>query len=818
MVEATGVVQKINSDFFDAISTEDMQQLFDVLDKDNNGFIHRHEFEFFLREVLDPPFSQIEVEAIFKFTDGRPDGLVTPEEVTRAFRNPVIKLQVAQLHRNYRVKKEFVVSQGVGAEVNRELLVERLGWRVRRDDAFASLPFSSLFTVLFLSLVVSHLQIWNRQQVERGLESWVRGSGRDLPGPYLQQAVADASSAWSWLASSGLSSVFGECGGGPGGAPRCLLSTRNALLGDAQLRQARGGGPERAAWLLHSEDARRHLASRPGDYLGAAEQALRSLRESGWIDEDTDSLQLVLSTYSEHSRIFATTRVTVGLDPFGYVEPVVVTSAVIADPYPTWAILVLDALYACCVLYSLCMELRDMASWCRTVGFLSGVRGYCGFWNGVDWINIIMGVVQACQWIHCCFAIQAGPIQELLEGGGHRKLVSDVMQLDTDALERVRDELAHVIGAFFWLHVIMAANVFTVLLKFFKAFGANPKLQLVTDTLANAANDIFHFCIVSCAVFVGYAVIGHILFGRDIVSFNTLTRSMNTAFTALMGDFGWYVEESGSDVHLGSGVPWFLVVAWFWSFMVFSYLILMNMLMAIILEHYADCFAKVKSNPDACALWVQAWQYVRRAWRAQGSVPFSQILLQLVDDKHHAHPEELVTAASLQQAFHLAPDQAALLMRWLGKEAKKRMKENEGGQDKQLARLVEVEGFLEGMAEILRIVLLNVSQCDKSLQEMQASRLAAPEDHQDKGDIRGDLGDAGAEFAQQLQTQSATVKDLGQAASVLRDVVAHLGARRLELPTSVDSPSPPKPQDGQERSLPTTGCCSVRMATREPCS
>lgn len=827
--EQTDAVHKINSNVFDALSTEDIQVLFNVLEKDNHGLLEWREFASFLMEVCDPPFSQAEVEAIFKLTDQRPDGTVTAEEIERAFKHPTIKLQVAHMHQNFKVKQEYTISQGIAAEVKRDLLIDRLDWRVRLDDAFASLPFSTVSLAIFFSLVVFHLQIWNRQQVERGLEAWIEGYGKDLPGPYLQQAVAGPSSLWSWLSTSGISAVFGECAAAPDGAPGtpvCRLATRNVLIGDAQLRQARAEGLERAAWLLHSEVAQRHLAAQPADYFGAALSTLRNLQSSGWIDEDTDDVTLVFSTFNEDEQIFVTTEVTVGVYAYGYVEPVVVASAVVANPFPSVAIFVLDAVYICCILWPMYQEMRDLTSWCRMVGCLKGIFHYGGFWNTVDWMNIAMGVVQACNWVQCVLAIQTDSIQELLQGDDQRPhLIPHVMDLDTDALEAIRSDLATIIRLFFWLRIVMAANVFIIMLKFFKAFQANPKLQLVTNTLRNAASDIFHFCLVAGAVFVGYGVIGHIMFGGDLVTFNTLERSMNTAFTVLMGDFGWYVEASESDVGLASGSPWFLVVLWFWSFMVFNFLILMNMLMAIILEHYADCFSQVKSDPDAIALWEQAWRYMKQMRHTQGHVPHSHILCQLVDETQKAHPDEKVSSESLMQAFQMTPDQASLLMQWLHTEAKKQMMNAEGGQDKQLARLIQIEGFLEGMAEILRIISLNVSQCSKQLQEQENMLRAASDGDQDPAARPVDgTRSAGSEFAQQLQTQDATMEDLNQVAVMLRDAVAHLGAyggspKSPNLVGRSGSASPRSAQDScrvpPETALPTTSCCVVQKATKK---
>merc|ERR1719277_2379520 len=115
----------------------------------------------------------------------------------------------------------------------------------------------------------------------------------------------------------------------------------------------------------------------------------------------------------------------------------------------------------------------------------------------------------------------------------------------------------------------MGAMAVTIVLKFFKAFQANPRLRLVTDTMKKAAEDIAHFSIVFFAVFLAFSVIGHIFFGGDLVQFASFTRSINTAFSTLMGDFGWYVDVVDGMVGLRSGMPKIMLIVWFWVYMIF---------------------------------------------------------------------------------------------------------------------------------------------------------------------------------------------------------------------------------------------------------
>merc|ERR1712151_560682 len=120
----------------------------------------------------------------------------------------------------------------------------------------------------------------------------------------------------------------------------------------------------------------------------------------------------------------------------------------------------------------------------------------------------------------------------------------------------------------------MALNTCTILMKFFKAFQANARLQVVTDTMVRAASDLFHFLVVFLAIFTGYALIGHILFGGDSVYFNTMAVSYNTAFLGVLGDFGWYTEMTDTQEPLASQMPYAVVAFWYWTFMIFVVLVL----------------------------------------------------------------------------------------------------------------------------------------------------------------------------------------------------------------------------------------------------
>lgn len=74
--------------------------------------------------------------------------------------------------------------------------------------------------------------------------------------------------------------------------------------------------------------------------------------------------------------------------------------------------------------------------------------------------------------------------------------------------------------------------------KFFKAFRANPKLQIATATLSKSSTDIVHFMVVFLAIFISFAMIAHTSFGHVLYEFRSLGASVNTCFEANLGRDG----------------------------------------------------------------------------------------------------------------------------------------------------------------------------------------------------------------------------------------------------------------------------------------
>merc|ERR1712032_1506156 len=105
----------------------------------------------------------------------------------------------------------------------------------------------------------------------------------------------------------------------------------------------------------------------------------------------------------------------------------------------------------------------------------------------------------------------------------------------------------------------------------------------------------------------------------------TLASSLNTCFFVLMGDFGWYVDLVTVTTPLPSGMSVHILHLWFWMYMFFVLLVLLNMLLAVILEHYTKVTSEIKGSWDAPPIWSQSRRFIQRICETRGFMPLQDI-------------------------------------------------------------------------------------------------------------------------------------------------------------------------------------------------
>merc|ERR1712146_765833 len=92
--------------------------------------------------------------------------------------------------------------------------------------------------------------------------------------------------------------------------------------------------------------------------------------------------------------------------------------------------------------------------------------------------------------------------------------------------------------------------------------------------------------------------------GRDVSRYTTITRSLTSLFLNMLGEYD--MEELESIGRYEGGF-------WFWSFQVLLGMVMLNMLLAIVMDAYGEVKADVG---DAETIWVEAFQQWAR-WKGK---------------------------------------------------------------------------------------------------------------------------------------------------------------------------------------------------------
>ena len=78
------------------------------------------------------------------------------------------------------------------------------------------------------------------------------------------------------------------------------------------------------------------------------------------------------------------------------------------------------------------------------------------------------------------------------------------------------------------LRLVLATYPMIIIFRLFKAFSAQARLAIVTETLYVTGVDLLHFALVFASIFVTLGISGLVLFGRTMQQFTTFPRALTT--------------------------------------------------------------------------------------------------------------------------------------------------------------------------------------------------------------------------------------------------------------------------------------------------
>lgn len=313
----------------------------------------------------------------------------------------------------------------------------------------------------------------------------------------------------------------------------------------------------------------------PDDYTTTL-QRLKYFRAKRWLDENTKSMVITLYLLNPdlgRPRLVEL-KIVFGFSRAGGVFYEVDLQTMMMKMFPGFLSMLADAGFF--IILIITTLWRWQMLWRSFVKghFLDHILQLFILW---EWVIIM------CGWFNVYgFMVQTRLIRKL------NKEVEAVRELQWDgsidnyeevtlSLYDVAQDVSYQLG---WIRVLMGQYCLCLMWRFFISFGAQPRLAIVTQTLKAVLPDLLHFMIVFFPTLLAYVISGNLIFGRRMSNFATVQSSFATCFRIIMEcEYDW--DTLALEHYWTTGI-------WIWSFIVLLYLLMVNMVLAIVLDVYND--------------------------------------------------------------------------------------------------------------------------------------------------------------------------------------------------------------------------------------
>jgi len=318
-----------------------------------------------------------------------------------------------------------------------------------------------------------------------------------------------------------------------------------------------------------------------------------------WVDRNTKKVEIAIPSYNSEFGVHTLIYINFFVNRGGHIWKRVIPLSTYAQWHPKWYYWFVDVVWLLCVSYIFVTELIEISIVVRRSGGAGILKEYMGFWNAFDWISVFCAFAVIVMFFFAIdFSMKVNDGMSRVPGYGTVPLAVYTLSISEHVLQ-----LEAAVQYGHWFRIALAAYPIIIVGRLFKAYKAQPRLALVTNTLKNASTDLLHFLIVFLSVFLSFVVSGCALFGREVEDFGTFDRAMLACFRLLFGDIQW-------DDMRQIGVAEAMI--WLWLFVIIVMMLLLNMLLAIVMDHYVACKRAAAKRET---LWDQGMKSYRR-WRA----------------------------------------------------------------------------------------------------------------------------------------------------------------------------------------------------------
>jgi len=417
-----------------------------------------------------------------------------------------------------------------------------------------------------------------------------------------------------------------------GGSGRRLRITRPTYAGRLSgTSNTAGIATEGAFRAVFSPNMRYELIQERLDYMLA----------NGWLDKQTKHLSLralLLNNEVGRPRL-QSYKLTLSFSRAGDVWAKLTMDTIFLESYYDGIAQAADIVFAVMLFGSTCFEIFSIVGHCRNGEFRG--QALTG-WFVLQWMIVILGwaVLLGYQYI----SSQIHPVKtDML---GISKLRLEDFPAELNELGEDLHSSASIVAFFAaWHRLLVAVYHLILMIRFFVAFRAQPRLGVVVNTLEMCLIDVLHFMIILLPCFLAYAISGSFIFGRRVEDFSDFQAALGICFKI--------VTESEYDWPYLSEEHFWTTVIWVWTFMLFMSMVMLNLLLAIVLDIYSEQRRLAGKSEGICQTISQMASIVRY-WKRWVPIP------QLLDGL--SKMPRMITREDFLRAFPGMPDKQVELL------------------------------------------------------------------------------------------------------------------------------------------------------------
>lgn len=181
------------------------------------------------------------------------------------------------------------------------------------------------------------------------------------------------------------------------------------------------------------------------------------------------------------------------------------------------------------------------------------------FWNALDWVNNILFIASIFFRIQLLFlVVDRAPV---VPTNTFNYAIEEAATLSLNQL------------------IINSFNIFLSTLKIFKYFEFQDRLNVLTRTIATAWTDLYHFLVMFIVIFVGFGIIGYLIFGTALQTYSTIGNCLQATFELVIGNY---------DLQSIMRIDIVLSLVYFYVFVFLVSIVLLNVLLAILMGAYSE--------------------------------------------------------------------------------------------------------------------------------------------------------------------------------------------------------------------------------------